>query len=241
MRITPELGLLLALPGLYAWDALVPLRRNEVVMAVSARGRWKPGFASGFLSMQGRSPCVTSLLMPWRPIFRLSWGFVPAAPAAAHAWEATAARFLPLGPWIASLFLAMFVILPVVLLGRLGDMALLLAFGLIYLYLVVIGVQLWRHRMVLGLPRRRVLLLLLEFAVCPPFTLNVVRRLSLAQPVTEDFVAAAQRLLPSAMLPEIHTQIVARIDDEIAAEQEGSARMKGLLQRRSSLLHACPL
>jgi hypothetical protein len=240
MQVTPELGLVLALPGLYAWDALVPLRRNQVVLSVSGRGQWKPGFANGLFSMQGRAPCLSNLLSPWRPVFRLSWEFVPTVPVAKHAWEETATRFLPLGPWVAGLFVAMFVMLPIVLLARLGDAALLLAFGLIYLYLAAIGVQLWRHRIVLGLRRRRVLLLLLEFAVCPPFSLNVVRRLSLAQPVTEDFAAAAQRLLPSAMLPEIHAQIVARLDDEIAAEEEGSVRMKGLLQRRAGLVQACP-
>lgn len=235
MPMSPESWLMTILAGLYVYDSTLRLERNEALLTRTLGGRWQALFSWRAGSVFGKELALPNLLTPGRPLLRLRWRFEAPRDAAPHAWDAVSVGLDALAAPIAGLFTTLFVALPAVLWLGLGDAATLLVFGLIYLHLLVIGVLLWRRRERLGLARRQLGGMLFEFLLCPPFALNAVRRLTLARPVDEDFFVAARRLLSPGDFVEVCAAIGPRLDDEIAAEDEGTPRMAVLLERRAQI------
>lgn len=241
MHPGPEALLVAVLAGLYVYDAGVWLYGNEAVLTRTRRG-WQAGFAARFGLWRGRHFYLPSLLAPWRPVFKLVWQYqapVQSQPAPWPGADAEAA-LRHFGVLVASLFVTLFIGLPVVVLGRQGDATILALFGIVYLHVIAICVLLWRRKAALRLAPRQLGALAFELLVCPPFAVNVVRRLTLDMKVGEDFFLAAARLLPPERLYAVQRQLVLRLDDEIAAEAEDTERMRTLVERRASLLQTCP-
>jgi len=133
----------------------------------------------------------------------------------------------------------------------------LMTFALIYLTDIGIVWLMWLYRRPLHLENRLFILPALELLICPPFAINIIRRLSLRVPVSEDFAHAARRLLgpedwqvaQAEMLLRLddwqtaQAEMLLQLDDEISLESPDDAWQKALQARRANLLdenEPCP-
>jgi hypothetical protein len=229
-------ALLMALiVGLYLYDSALLLYPNEALLLPVGARRWQVGFGSSKTTFMGRELYVPNPFLPTRRMFRVAWDFDGSGAADASAWSAVRDVYGRLSAPVWSMAVLMFVILPAVLFGRLGDMAILLSFSLIYLNVLLIILVLWLNHESFQLSNRAFALLAFDFLICPPFALNVIRRLSLRAPVQEDLIRAARRLLAPADWDAARSEALSRLDDAIAYESEGSSRMRAMLNRRSDL------
>lgn len=239
MQPGPEALLVAVLVGLYVYDAGVWLHGNEAVLTVTARGAWKAGFARRLGTWRGRQLYLPNLAAPWRPAFKLVWQFSSPGRSQHESWAGYTQALRHFGPLVASLFVMLFVVLPPIVLARLGELTILGLFVIAYLHVIAICGLLWKRRRPLGLTSRQFAALAFELLLCPPFAVNVVRRLSLSVPVGEDFSLASARLLTPERLRAAQGEMLLRLDDEIAAEAEDSERMRTLVQRKALLDQAC--
>lgn len=225
-----------AIAGLYLYDSALLLHCNEAVLVPGGRGGWTVAFGSQNLGVGGKELHVPSPLRIHRPMYRLSWQFESAG-ASAQPWAPAPQRFAALAPLLWLVAAALFVLLPLGLFTRAGDLALLAALALLYPSILAALAWTWRHRADFGLSRKRFAGLAFESLVCPPFALNLVRHLAANIQVREDLVSAARRLQGEDGWARTRRQLLKRLSNEIDAEEAGSER-HGLLQQRLQMLAA---
>ena len=224
--------------GLYLYDSALLLYFDEGILTPGRRGRWRVLFGSEGFRLMGRGLLIPNPLFPHQPLFRLAWRFPsPGRPVDAH-WPARRALFRPLAAAVWGIGAALFVVLPLGLFA-LGESALLLAALLLYASIAAALVWTGVNRGRLGVSRARMAALAFESLACPPFALNLVRRISAAMPIDEDLVRAARALQAPRDWDAARHEFIARLDEEIDAQEEGSARLHVLVRSRRELAE-CP-
>lgn len=236
MSVSPEVALLLLALGFYLGDSLKLLASNEAVL-LPVRGRWHARFGAQGFRIAGKEPWLPNPLTPHRPLFRLAWRFEGdrGRRPCAHPVQLLPA-LARLSPWIVNMGVCLFVLLPIGLFMPVGLPFTLAALVLLYLHIVVSLGLVFRVRQALGLTTRAWGALAFECLVCPPIALNLVRKLSDRVVVDESFTAAVARLVDADRRPEVDAQCLARLDEQIAIEDEGSDRMRTLRSARGRFL-----
>jgi hypothetical protein len=234
-----ELALMLVALGLYLYDSALLLHINEAVIT-PRRGGWRLRFGSSHLGFRGKELYLPSPFLPHRPGFLLLWPLRPGSTDAPGIWESRRKLFRPVAPLVWAMACALFVLLPLGLFSVVGDWILLVALAL--LYAAIAGVLLWlaMKRRELGLSASRLGSLAFELVACPPFAVNVVRRVSVEMPLDADLALAARQLQRPEEWDATRGELVARLDEQIDAEDEGSERCALLKESRRRLAEEKP-
>lgn len=243
MLLQAEVLLMALAIGLYLYDSALLLHFDEAVLVPAGRSRWLVRFGSDKLRLMGKELLLPNPLLPHRPLYRLSWRIPPVPAALDDQWAARRTLFKRLAPLAWGMALALFVLLPLGLFTWLGTPLLLAALLLLYINTVVALSWIARNRTRLGLSRKHLTLLAFESLVCPPLALNLIRRISLAMPVREDLMVAAERLQSLADWNSTRREFIRRLDEEIDGEDEGSERAALLRRSRQRLMEdeaSCP-
>jgi hypothetical protein len=229
--VSTEAMLMAMYAGLYVYDSVLLLHPNEAILKAGIAKNWRSGFGSKYTTFAGKELYIPNLLGPAAPIFRLSWHYEASRPSKGAGWESCVQtlRWFQVPIWL--LFTLSFLALPMALWGHFGDALLLVVFAEIYLCVVLILVLLYLAKKPLAMSNREYWVAAFELAICPPFAINVVRRLSLRQPVKEDFVAAARRLQKDVHWQETEIELRNRLIDEVSCEDNETPRAKALNER----------
>jgi hypothetical protein len=250
IALSAEVGLMLLVLSLYVYESSVLLFCNQAVLSpVRAKG-WQVQFGLKHLSIRGKELCFAQILMPWRPLFVLTWRFENSEPSQQESkseieppeattratWQPPTATsyqiLIPLVWWLSG---ATFIVLPLGLFTSLGDTAVLSAGGMLYLGILILLLVLWRYRSHFQLSKKEVLSLGFEYVICPPFALNIIRRLSLKIKIEDDLEPIAHSLQsPQAWLLTCDLMLE-RLDDQIAYETQDTTRYASLLLHRQKL------
>ncbi len=240
----PEILLLIGMAGLYLYDSAILLRSDEGVLMSSLRGRWSIHFGSERLTLRGKEPFFPNPLLPHRPVFQLRWQLEAAGSQATPWTPPLFALYRFLFPLIWVMAAALFVLIPAGLFSRLGNVA--VAAGIVLFYttaLLAIG-YVWSKREALGLEPRQIGALAFETLTCPPFGLNMARHISRRAVIAEDLLSVARRQLSAADWQQALPEVIKRIDNAIAWEDEGTPRAADLAARQRMLtteLESCQL
>ena len=219
---------------LYLNDSALLMRSNHAVMEQGLFGGWGARLPTRRFTLLGKHVFMGGLLPPNSLLFKLAWNMDADAPPA-PGWEAYGSLLRPF-QWVAGmLFLVVMVLLPLALIGRAGDAAVVILLAFIYCAIASVWIALWFARQRLGISSRYCLKLGAEMLLCPPVAANLPRRISLQRQVDEDFLSACKRLLPGRDWSELAEKIATRIDDELELEDAGSDRHFRLGQRKESL------
>jgi hypothetical protein len=178
----------LLLPGIaafYLYDSALLLYADEVVFARPLR-RWRAALGEG-ATWQGRFLAFPALSAPGAPVFRAVWsegGRTARAPATERVLGVL--RPLRWAAWLVAF--ALFALVPLALLLHASQGWLLGLLALIYLPTLLAVAHLARYRAALGLAWGELAAIAFDVLACPPFALNLVRRVTLrcglAQPAT---------------------------------------------------------
>lgn len=233
----PEWLVLALMAGLYLYESVCLLAPNELLLI--RRRSWHHHSGNRGFALRGRHPALPGWRDFYRPAFRLAWqlpgqtGPLAAAPmpAALDALQRLALPTLLLT--VAVLWLALTV--P-------GGNLDLIAAALVSYYLLALATlgYLYYLRRALGLTGGQVVSLGVEILCCPPFAPNLVRRLSLAQPLGHDALLLAARLLPPAEWQQLAGNAAGVMQqlldfDEIAPQDRAAAaRLLRALQGEAS-------
>lgn len=235
-----EVLLMLVAVGLYLYDSALLLHINEAVLAPGQQGGWRVRFGSSHVSFKGKELYLASPFLPHRPEFRLLWG-LPSRPVESYRlWEARRDLFKPLAPLVWAVAVALFVLLPLGLFSVLGEWILLVAMAVLYVSIAGAVVLLGGRRKALGMSRRRFAALAFELFACPPFAVNMVRRVSMDMPLDADLISVARELLAPADWSATRAEFLARLEEQIEAEDENSERFGLLSDSRRKLIEETP-
>ncbi len=230
----PEWWLIGGLAGLYLYDSALLLSSHQAVLFPGRRGRWHARFGEDNFQLRGKGPFVPNPLLPHRPLYRCSWRS-EGSTEEGRTWAPPGQDYRLLAPFVGVMFLAVFVLIPLGLLTRLGDIAMAAGIVLFYLAAVMALSLVWFNRSDYGLGRRQFVALAVECLTCPPFAVNLVRHLSLALPENDEFLAVVDYGLTGAERDVAFSRVIACLKNEIDWEDEGSLRAQTLMAQLNHL------
>jgi hypothetical protein len=224
--------------ALYVSDAILLLYPNEGLLTAIGKGQWRVTFGSDTTRVRGKEVLFPSLILIHRPCFKLSWDYerVNREIRLTTDWLSRAEQFRALSPLVYGIAFAQLVIFPYAILIDRTDMSIMIA--LIYLYGTILAglIWVWFQRQKFCLDNKGFTLLGFECLICPPLALNLVRKLSLKYcSSNDDLLLVAQELLQESAWHEVKKSFCDRLDEEIDAESETSARLQMLRAHRSIL------
>lgn len=235
--LSAELQLLFAAAFFYLYDGSVLLHADEGLLSPTGAGRWAIVYRPNSIALRGRLVYVPNPLLPHRPVYRLSWDSASVSFAASADWADRRARYSSLVPFVYLAALAIFVLLPACLFWRRSDLQVLAAAALVYANSIAAGIVVVRRRDALGLERKRAWTAAVEIVLCPPFAVNLIRRLSIHDRIEASIPAAGAALLDAAEWERLQAKLVASQDDEIEDATSDAARST-LVRARSTLMAA---
>lgn len=200
--ITTQVQIVLIICLFYLYDAALLLKPEEGLLRKSRRG-WLAQLASQGFELRQNWLLWPSIFAIHQPVYRLHWNATQitlpgdARPATALATHASSFRIFTLPLYLLGALL--FVALPVALLVLHSELAQLITLALIYLCTACISFLAWRH----GKhdhsdnysDRATARSIAVQILLCPPFALNVVRKLSLAYDPQPDLLQTAHALM----------------------------------------------
>lgn len=223
----PEILLVAGMVGLYLYDSALLLASNEALLSPGNKGRWTALFGADSFQVRGKEPFVPNPLLPHRPLYRFSWnteGLVgPSRP-----WSPPGNVYAILAPSIWLMLVALFVLIPLGLFSRLGNIAVATGIVLFYVNALMALTLVWFKRGDYEISGRRFASLAFESLTCPPFALNLVRHLSLGCQPREDFLSVVNHCLPGAERDAALEKVITRVKSEIDWEDEGTPRANTL-------------
>ena len=222
--------------ALYLFDSSVLLYANQGIMTCSRGGHWSVSSGwRGFL-LAGRTVCVVNPFAPQEPAFRLGWRINRPVPSPIdHGWSQLAVPLHRLRWPVVIAGTALFVLLPIGLFTRAGVYATVTALTLLYGSTAVGLYLLHGQRQQLDMNGRHFWGFAFECMACPPFAVNMVRRLSLARAVSEPLPGAAARLLDRSAWTSFYTDCAGRLEAELQRTTPGSPEQLALMSQRSWL------
>lgn len=128
-------------------------------------------------------------------------------------------------------------LLPLGMFTGLGAYAVIPALILMYGSTVFALLRLRRKKAIL-FGGKRLLGFAFECLACPPFAVNIVRRITLAQRITEPVPLAAVRLLDADGWAEVREKCISRVDEALqrAADDSSERRLLEAQKQRLSTL-----
>jgi len=232
-----ELQLLLAAVFFYLYDASVLLHPDEGLLSPSGGRSWAFVYRPNSVALRGRLVHVPNPLLPHRPVYRVAWSAEAVSFADSVDWDERRVRYSVLIPFVYLAALSIFVLLPACLFWGRSDEQVLAVAALIYANSIAAAIAVVRCRNALGLTRRRAWTTGIECVLCPPFAVNLIRRLSIHERIATSIPAVGTTLLDAAGWEALKAKLVASQDDEI--EDATSDDLRGaLLQARATLMAA---
>ncbi len=235
-----ELLAIALIVALYLQDSLLLLYTNEAVLEQHGARRWRVRFGSRRFQLARREPLLPNPFTPWRIALRYAWSAQPQLPAAAGAPpdlepEHVGRALRPVRPGLAVVAAGLFAGLPVCLTFSLGWVPFLGVVGVTYAGAAWMLAAAWRQRAALRVGRAAFAAVAAESLVCLPCALNLPRKLAARVAMRADLLDTVQAFADPALLQVTIAQIAARVDEEIAALEPGSAAWRGLTEYRARL------
>jgi hypothetical protein len=220
----------------YLYDSSVLLYSNEAVFTCDGAQHWSVTTGRTAFMFAGRSLHLLNPFAAHRPSFRLHWDFDRlAAEQKDPVWPARAQEFKRLAPTTMTAGIALFLLLPLGMFTALGRYAVIPALLLLYGSILAALFLMRRHGILAALNRWRFLGFAFECLACPPFGVNIVRRITLAERISEPMPLAAVRLLDADSWIRLRDQCLLRLDEAMELAAENSDDQKSLEAQKQRL------
>lgn len=228
--------MLLAL-ALYIFDSMFLLHSREAVLIRSGKG-WRAVFGSFHWRLGGKEPCLPNPFTPYRAVVKLEWQLLDSPDKANCQKTAIVPGLQTLALLTCGSGLMLFLLLPLSLFAHWGAAVTLTVICALYVINIAALTLLYRIHRTLKAPGKSYWSTVFECLICPPFCINLIRRVYAWRALDEDFLDACHRLLTPEELASVHASCLARVDEQIAFETDDSPRMNALQQSRARFLQA---
>jgi hypothetical protein len=233
--LTFEVALPLGALAFYLYDSAMLLYGNELVF-MRQRGRWRAtGGLEGYVG--SRRLCLPGLFRPWVLLFRVLWKESDTREVAPAQWLADSfvAALTPL-KWLSVLLLLILLIpLPLISIMWGAGVPLLMVFAVSYAVVLIAVTLLYRRRALLQLDAKEFRKLAFDCVACPPFAINMVRKLTLHHGLPGNPLLFANAHFANEAHDEVVRIVRGRVDDFLLREEEGNDASSALTAFRNSL------
>jgi hypothetical protein len=179
-----EVLLVLGVFGLYCYDSLMLLNFNELIF-IRFKKKWSYKFPILSFQLLRKFLFLPNLLTPNIALFQVFW---PSSDQDVNfkEFDIFIKSLIPVQVISVMLLVLMFVCLPIVAFRYGSGINLLIVFFAIYILIISILIYLFTQKNNLKLSNTKFVSIAFESIVCPPFALNIVRKISLNYPINVD-------------------------------------------------------
>jgi hypothetical protein len=223
----------------YLYDSSVLLYSNEAVLTCDRARHWAATTGWVGFVLAGRVLCVLNPFTPHRPSFRLNWNFNGLESENTDpSWSERTLQLKALAPLTLTAGIALFILLPLGMFTALGRYAIIPALILMYGSTILALLKLRRMKDPAAFDRKRFFAFAFECLACPPFAVNMARRITLADRITEPLPLAAVRLLDPAGWTQVRAHCISRLEDamQLVAVHSYEGKLLEAQKRRLSTL-----
>jgi hypothetical protein len=224
----------------YLYDSLLWLFGDELVLIRGAR-RWSFAAGSDWLLLRRRL-YLPNPFTPQRLLWRACWSAASQDGAATDlAAQAAVWQLLrPLRVLVLVLLVLIVVALPALVAGGATPLWLLALLAAIYGIAGVAVIWIWRQRAALGLSARACRALSLDAIACPPFAINLVRKIALRSGVRGELLTLARPVFEPTVLEHLRATLLRRVSEQLAVASADGAAHTALSAYQRQLLEQQP-
>jgi hypothetical protein len=236
VTISLEILLVLGVIGFYTLDSAMLLYSNELVFLendnhwnfVSPNSKWH------FLRKRLYIP---NLLSPDTAQFRVFWSsateneqVIDEESLVEFSGSLSFIRLM-----VMLLLILFFLELPLVLFWFHTDSLLIVLFGFIYFCIFTMLVHIFRNRKKLALSKKNYFLIAFEAIACPPFAINVLRRITLNRFLADDPVEFAREYFDEDKFQRVKVAVCTKIDERLGMLDFDDPRFSNLQDYRDRI------
>lgn len=222
----------------YLQDSALLLYHDEV--AITERWRSWNVSASAGVELAGRYLFLPNPLVPQRPLFRATWTSAADGTDDSARLDAFLAQLTPFRIGCILAWALVLVAIPVTVLAHRSPTLLLAELLASYLVTATMGVFAWRRRTTLGLDTKAALGLIAETLLCPPYSVNYLRRLCRHHAFGGNPVKFASRHCSARNRASLRHELLARTDIDLSFADPGSELHANLQARRERIARSLP-
>lgn len=217
-----ETLLVLGVLFFYLYDSLMLLNINELIIQKSFK-KWSYRFPIFGFQILRKFPLVMNLLMPNFLAFNLSWPS-PKEEMDSDKLETLIQSMLPLQIIASLLLLLIIFVLPVVAFLFDSGPQLLALFIFIYLLIIFSVCYLFICRNSLGLSGLKISSIAFECILCPPFAVNIARKVSLNYEIGSDPIDCSKTLFDKQTFELFKAELTSLLKTNMKYHEKDSAR-----------------
>lgn len=216
MSLSFEVLLVLGVLGFYLYDSAMLLYFNELIF-IGPSGNWAFSCSTSRWRIRGKTPYLPNPLTPGSPLFRLTWSTNDQPLPLESDKEITKLieAIRPVGLIVTVLLAEMMVGLPLVLFRLGSGVEFFIMLAAIYLTIIAMLVVVYRQRGCLGLSGKDLVSIAFDSIACPPFAINVARKISLRHVFGMNPVEFAFHHFKKEQFGLLVRAIQARLDEEL--------------------------
>lgn len=230
INLSTEALLIIGLFGFYLYDSAMLLYFNEVAF-IEMGGRWDFSSPLSRWRIFGKIPLIPNLFTPYKSIFRFAWS----TNKEVFEREKTVINsdFLnalnPIRYLVVAQLIALLVVIPLIIFQLGTNSIFLFALGAVYLISSLMVAVTCYKRSALRLSSKELLQISFDVIACPPFSINLVRKLSLTQNVKMDAVHFGLANLTAEVFTMLTENLKLKVDEKLESEEDGSDEFLDLL------------
>lgn len=223
MSLSFEALLVLGIAGFYLYDSMMLLRYDEVVFSESF-GRWTSLCPNNNLRVRNKTLFLPNPLTPFKPTFRVAWS--PNDPPLAEGSTRELLKIVgltrPLGFVVMVLLAEMLLVLPAVIFTRGTGLLFLGTLAVVYLTILLALGLVYASRAGLALSSKQFASLAFDSLACPPFAINLLRKITLTKAAGLNPVAYAHQHFTKECFAELAAKIKERLTEAMDYEEDAA-------------------
>lgn len=239
MILDYEVMLALGIIGFYLYDSSMLIYVNELVFS-EHNGTWSFSYPKPNFQFLKKFLYIPNPLTPYRPIFRVFWSVneINHSLQSKVDLQSFITALRPLRYMTYCLCFLLFFGLPIIvfILNTNSDLSLIFLFCGIYINILVMLSQIYRQKETLGLSRKVFVKLSIDSLACPPFALNLLRKISLNYSLGTPPVFFARHFFPNETFEQLINVLSHKIDDELKMEDKESDRHIALEEYKNKIM-----
>jgi len=215
-----EILLILGVFCFYVYDSILVLASNEFIIYKS-ESKWSyvyPGYNWRFLK---KTLYVPNIFRPDLALFSAHWRFRTQHDNRTVSCNQLMEFISHFKYYLWFLYCLMFICLPAVIYLYGQGIMLLSLFFLVYLNIIFILLIVWKNKKLLLLDNVNLAKICFESLACPPFALNIIRKITINIPVVCDPLIFAEQEFDIALFKKLLIDITERVDGLLVHIDEG--------------------
>jgi hypothetical protein len=238
MTLSFEVLLIIGVLGFYLYDSAILLFSNELVF-IESYGRWSFSFPNPRWLLRGRVLYFPNPLAPYKMIYRAAWSTNDNAleiqsEDLTHKFSAPLCYLRIL---VIVLMILLVVVLPVVMLRLGAGVVFLVVLFLIYFTILNMLGYIFIKKVNLQLTNKAFLSLAFDSLACPPFAINMLRKISLRMQICNNPVEFSRLILKPNDFKKFAATLIDKLAEELDFEDElDSQRSNELINYREKIL-----